>query len=592
MAEKIDPTWLAYSFDQSVDDDRLDAGVARLEAHYGGLVSYPLATLRRTGERRGIVVLTDSEPLCSWPHFAAARPIALGSAYVPPGWERLTGPLPAGEAGVPLARAVLADPARAVAELRSPMVLGALDETADRLVVVNDSIGAGRLFETRLAAGAVWSNRAAAGNLFAGIPVEADERGWQLLAAVGWFFGDSTPIKGVSKVAAGSVIDAGPAGIEARETGIVGRLVSGDAGDLDRLYADAAEHAVDQVRFADSLWHEKPAIHLSGGRDSRLVAAAAVNGEVDAVFRTSDNTPGEADIARQLVDVAPRPMDHVIAHGAEGEGPTSPLLERALRGQLLHDGIRHASKVRRDVNLPRSRPNRATLAGWGGEIAHAFYYQDKRQLRKVRRRGRDRVLTRLLEASRKKHDAAPEASYERARSEYESVIAKGESHGLEGPDLLDWFYLVERFVHRFEIGADSQGVSVFATPAFIRLAFAITAEERLAVRAHSELTARLVPEWSEVPFFKRQPGPRPQLRRRRLWEAEEDAQTIEGLIAARGAWTELFREQRITEMWAELRSGGGFADWETVFERLAFRAAFGGFQASVARSLTAAPLFR
>ncbi len=592
MAEKIDPTWLAYSFDVAADSDRLDAGVARIAAHYGELVRYPLATHQRAGPHRGLVVLADAEPNCGWRHFEAEADLALGTAYVPPGWERLTGSLPIGVAGIPLARAILSDPLRAVAELRSPMVAGALDKAADRLVVVNDPIGAGRLFETTLAQGRIWSNRAAAGKLFAGAPIEPDREGWELLAAVGWFCGPFTPIKDVRKVAAGSVIEAGADGVSVRESDVIGGLVAG-GDDLASIYAEAASQAVDQVRFADSLWRERPVIHLSGGRDSRLVAAAALSAGVDAVFRTSDNTPGEADVARQLVSVAPRPMEHVVAHTEEGDGPQTPLLDRTLRSQLLHDGMRHASKARRDVNLPRSRASRATLAGWGGEIAHAFYYQDARQLRKVRRKGRDQVMTRLLESSRKKHGAASAAAYERARVEFDSIVAKGEAFGLAGPDLLNWFYLVERFVHRFEIGADSQGVSVYATPGFIRLAFAISPEERISMSAHAELTARLVPEWKDVPFFVPQPGPRPALRRARLWEAPGDAEVVAALIAEGGAWTELFREERIKEMWKELRSGGGFADWETVFERLVFRAAFGRFQARIAeRSALGEPLFR
>jgi hypothetical protein len=258
----------------------------------------------------------------------------------------------------------------------------------------------------------------------------------------------------------------------------------------------------------------------------------------------------------------------------------------------LHDAIRHASKIRNDVNLPRGRPNRATLAGWGGEIGHAFYYQDKTQLRRLKFRGRKRALTRLLESSRKKHDAAHEDAYELARREYDELLREGEANGLRGPSLLDWAYLTERFVHRFEIGADSQGVSVFAAPAFIRLAFALKPEQRLAAEAHSELTPRLVPEWRDVPYYKRPPGPRPKLRRRRLWEAEDDAQALEDLIAGGGWWTGLFRRERITEMWEEVRSGGGFADWETVFERLAFCAAFDGYRATIdQRAELGPPLF-
>ena len=592
MAEKVDPTWIAYAFPRAVDAERLESALARVEAHYGSLVSYPLKVQRTPAARLGVAVIGDAEPNCAWRHFAGGDGVTLASAYVPTGWERITGPLPPGEAPLPLARALLAEPARAAESLTPPSVLAVMDAGAERLVVVNDCIGAGRLFETAVGDGRVWSNRAAAGRLLAGEPVEADERGWQLLAAAGWFIADSTPFAGVRRVPRGTVIDLTLAGIEVRDTGAVGRLVGRNSQAVADLYDGAAEQAVEQVRTADALWSERPAIHLSGGRDSRLVAAAAVAGEVDATFRTSDNAPGEADVARRLVELAPRPMEHNVVNTEEGGTPEAPLLERALRGQLLHDAIRHASKVRNDVNLPRGRPARATLAGWGGEIGHAFYYQDGTQLRRLKLRGRKRALTRLLQSSRKKHDAAHESAYELAGSEYDSLLREGEGYGLRGPSLLDWAYLTERFVHRFEIGADSQGVSVFAAPAFIRLAFALKPEQRLTAEAHSELTGRLVPAWRDVPYYKRPPGPRPKLRRRRLWEAEEDARTLEELIAGGGWWTELFRRDRITEMWEDVRSGGGYADWETVFERLAFCAAFDGYRATIdQRADLGPPLF-
>ena len=592
MAEKIDPTWLAYAFTRPVGTDRVEHGLARVQAHYGELVTYPQTIEQVTDGRLGVAIVGAAEPLCAWRHFAAADGVAIATAYVPAGWQRLTGDAAPADAALPLARALLRDPGQCASHLTAPSVIAVLDMPAERLLVLNDCIGAGRLFETRLEDGLVWSNRAAAGHLFAGLPISADERGWRLLAASGWFFGDSTPIAGVRRVPRGTVIEAGPGGASRRETGAAGRLVGGDSDGLDDLLDAAAAQAVAHVKLADSLWPDQPVIHLSGGRDSRLVAAAAVVGQVDAVFRTSDNTPGEADVARRLVEVAPRTMEHMVVKTGEDEGPTTPLLERTVRGQLMHDCMRHVSKVRRDVNLPRSQPNRATLAGWGGEIAHAFYYKDSRQLRKVRRNGNKGVMRRLNESSRKKHAAAHDDAYDLAEAEYEAALREGAAHGLEGPDLLDWLYLVERFVHRFEVGADSQVVSIYTTPAFIRAAFATTPEQRLESHAHRVMIGRLVPAWREVPFYQREPGPRPRLRRKRLWEAPDDAQAIERIIAGSGPWTELFRPERITEMWSELRSGNGFADWETVFERLAFREAFDSFKSAIdQRSAAGPPLF-
>src|SRR5439155_1223398 len=97
----------------------------------------------------------------------------------------------------------------------------------------------GRIYQKRLqptdgalgAEGWVWSNRLGALPIFADEEPEADERGWALFAAAGWFIADATPIRGATKVAPGSAIvvraGAGGAGahLDRHQTGGAGELV-------------------------------------------------------------------------------------------------------------------------------------------------------------------------------------------------------------------------------------------------------------------------------------------------------------------------------------------------------------------------------
>ncbi len=239
MAEKIDPTWIAYAFNRPADAGRIQQGFERVGAHYGRLANYD-QTIRRAdaGGRLGLATVGAQESLSAWPYFAATPEVAIATAYVPAGWERLVGELPASKAPVPLAQALLRDPDRCADSLTAPNVLAVLDTRAERLLVLNDCIGAGRLFETRLADGFVWSNRAAAGHVFAGLPLQPDERGWRLLAAVGWFFGDSTPIRDVRRVPRGAVVEARPEGTSdardrRRRPAGLGRRKTGGTGLLD-----------------------------------------------------------------------------------------------------------------------------------------------------------------------------------------------------------------------------------------------------------------------------------------------------------------------------------------------------------------------
>jgi hypothetical protein len=141
--------------------------------------------------------------------------------------------------------------------------------------------------------------------------------------------------------------------------------------------------------------------------------------------------------------------------------------------------------------------------------------------------------------------------------------------------LLDWFYLTDRFAHRSGLATDSERISVFATPGFIRASFALEPEDRLTDRLHLEMTGSMVPEWKVQPFFEAPKAKTPSIRRDRLWEIERDADVFEEILAAGGAWTEIYRADEAKSTWRELRNGGDrSANWEAVFEGIVYRHTF------------------
>ena len=519
-------------------------------------------------------MIADAEPRCKWPHFASGSDLSIGTAYAPTGWERLIGACRPGDAPLPLARAIREAPARAVEGLTPPVVAAVLDSSADELTVVNDFIGAGRCYELDFEGGCAWSNRVGALPLFTGARALADRRGWLALAAATWFLGDSTPMAGVTRVPPGSVIRATDAGISRERTNAVSSLVVSDV-DPDAAAEAAAEEASAQATMAGELWRGGAVVDLSGGRDSRVVAAAAVAAGINARFHTSDKTPGEADVARELVRLAPRPLRHRVRH-TEGEDstPTAPLMERALRLHLLHDGMRHPQKLRGNLTLPRSRPFGAALCGHGGEIAHGFFYRTERELRRIRRGGEGAVVARVLRFFTRLPGAARPEAHELASRQIERTVAEGRNLGVAGPALLEWFYLMDRFPYRSGLATHAERVSVFATPSFIRAAFALAPEQRIDATLHREMVSRLVPPWRDVPFFKAQKSAMPPIRRRRLWEDPADALAMEEALRQDGPWTEMYEPDRVRAAWAELKRGEGRAAWEPVFEGVVYRAAY------------------
>lgn len=591
LAEKIDPTWLAYALSEQAEPAALAAGIERVRDHYDTLIDYPTQVDSVLGPRLGVVVIADAEPRSQWPHFTEGNGLAVATAYVPTGWQRIAGESGPSEAALPLGRALAANPALAADTLAAPFLIAVIEPDAGRLLVLNDAIGAARLYELRLGAMRIWSNRAAAPLLFAGIEPRADERGWRILAAASWLIGDATPFAGVRKVGPGTVIEVAPSGVREQATDAVGPLVSPERASAAALAEAACADAVTQARDAGAAWPATADCDLSGGRDSRVVAAAVIAAGVDVRLNTSDATPGEADVARRLVELAPRPIEHRLrkTDDSAAKQHERPLLARALNVHLLHDGMRHPQKLRGKQDLPKSRPANATFSGHGGEIAHGFFYKDRRSLLRIRLGGEDAVRARLARMFAKDHGAARDDAYAEADAEVERILAEGRRLGVKGPALLEWFYLVDRFANRSGIGAHAERVSIFGTPAFIRASFSLSPGQRLSARLHTRMVERLVPAWTEVPYFKAERAPIRTVRRLRIWEAPEDAAAIERLISSDGPWSELYRPERVREMWAKLRAGEGKGSWEAVFEGIAYRAAFDEYLAMLRERSAAGP---
>ncbi len=572
----IEETWLAYASRGPGDPGAVQEGLGRVEAHYGALVAEPLTRSESLGTSHGLILWRRSDHRLRWPLWSRAAALAAAATAVPTGWERVVGALGPGRAAVELARALDSRPERA-SRLNAPFVIGVRNESADRLRIVNDSLGIGRLYELETDRSWVWSNRLGALPVFAGVEAEASARGWAILAAAGWFLGDSTPIAGARKVPAGTVIEVlgGASGAE-----VVRRVTDEREASLvaaRRPPADPALPAAAQVSgLAATLgdaWHAPPVIDLSGGRDSRVSAAGAISAGLPAEFKTVDNEPGEVDVVRRLIDAAPDGMAHFV-NEPEAEEPADDLASRLEAIHLVHDGMRNPQEVRRPTELPYSGLVPPSMSGHGGEIGHGFYYANRRAVWRLRRGGYDGLLDRLMVAARRRHAAATEDAYDAYAEECRRVLALGRQAGLEGPNLLDYFYLAERLPYRSGLGARSGRYSACVVPAFVRAAFDLKPTERLRAKLHNDVVGHLVPEWKDVPYFVSGSGRLPATSRTRIWEKPEHAAEIAEMIEAERGWPEIFDPDKIRHMWSEVREGGGSADYEHVFYRLVWRVGY------------------
>jgi hypothetical protein len=588
-ADVIERTWLAWALERPAEPARIEAALARVGEHYQEVLADPLVRDAVVGQRTGLALWHRPDDRLRWPLWAPDRDICAAWTAAPTGWRSVIGEIGPAAASAELARKLLADPDR-LSDLIPPFALGAFVPESEELVIVTDALGATRLYELRTEAGAVWSNRLGALPLFAGRRPEADPRGWQILAAAGWFLGPWTSLRGARKVRGGSIVRVRPRGdrleIERSETSARDTIASPREATRERAVADAAEAAVACAADVARLWSAPLTVDLSGGRDSRIAAAAALAAPVEAEYLTLDAGPGELDLVQALVRASRRPMPQAVR--APDDRPAAQELPERLRlYHHHHDGMASPEDAsRRAVERLHRGYGGPALSGDGGEVGHGLYYPTRAQRRSLRGKGMTRMVRRLVVLARKGGAARPEA-YRAYRAEVERTLAEGQSFGVSGPRLLDYFLLAERLPNRSGLGERSDRYSPCCTPAFLRAGLELRPRERLDLALHRAIIERLAPEWTGVPFFA---GARADLDDRRSWEHERDAAWLERMILQDLSWHELFEPGAVRQRWQGARAGLGTAHHERLFLRIAWRATFEEHLALLARRAGGEPL--
>lgn len=586
MSEFIDPTWIVARFERGERSAAFHEALERIAGHYAPAYRGKLE-IRGWASSHCAVAVVGAASAARWPAWAEDPRTAVASAYVPLDWQGLTGVAEPAKAVLPLAGALLEAPERAARELAAPCVLALVDKPAERITIVNDALGAGRLFEADADGAQVWSNRLGALCLAAEVPARADEEAWSLFAAFGWFPRGRTAVRGATPVAGGTILEICRERVTRRSSSAIAELVSAGEGTLGEATEAFAADAVARARALERLYPDPARVDLSGGRDSRVTAAAVVAAGIDASFRTSDLTPGEADVARDLIARVPAELDHVIQWGgSQRKSPPGSPLDRAAAVHLVHDGMRHAAKVRGKMTLPRPQPGTATVSGHGGAIAKGPMYSGGK-LARIEAGGFDGLIEVVLRSVRRAHGAATAETYELSREQIADDLRLGQRYGVTGPSLLDWYYLVERFARRTALAADVSAFTFFSSPAFIRAAFRMEPRQRLESKLHLDAVRLLVPSWAEVPFFQRERarrGPLARLlrrggvrrvdqRREPIWSGHSGDE-VRSLVAGRGTWTTMFDAARVDGIVAEIDAGQAHPHYQDVLEAIVYRSAF------------------
>ncbi len=581
-------TLVAYAFDRAVELDRVAQGRDRVERQYAPLWSANFVRQSADAVSTGVHLWDAADNGSRWPAWESEGDEVAATLHVPLGWTSLVGEVPPERAPIRLAQRLLAEPT-GVCELTPPFVLAHLARRTNQLTLYTDMLGVGRLFEVRTSDGWVWSNRPAAALLFAGLAAEASDEGWRFIAACDWAMGDTTAYSGVRTVPPATQIQTNGATTRRSSGDVLSDLCAASDGN-DALTDDRLDQTVEALvrtaRSVASVWPERPTLSLSGGRDSRLVVASFVAAGVEVSLVTEGTIDGEAVAARALVEALPRPLEHRVRLPGKRKARRKDTrydgaIDRARGWHDFSEGTHPAQSLARMPPQTLVVPKEPLVGGSAGEVAHGYYYTG--DFRRISRLPAPQLLDGYVAVVMARavlpHGLSPRTRLQ-AETQIRSVISAALEQGIKSPIALDWFYVSERLRRWGTSGARFGKVLPLLTPEFVRAGFTQSARQRRETALHSALIARLVPQWSEIPFFRATLSERESALRHRLWD-DPDKDLVTSLLVDPGEWAEAFDVSEVRGAWRRSASGEAGQRDEQLLQRFVWRQVFDDHVASL-----------
>ncbi|MET8152744.1 hypothetical protein ACIBSW_37430 [Actinoplanes sp. NPDC049668] len=534
---------LAWFSNRTLSEGERHAGRVRFESAVSEVVPETYLRHELGGEDWGVTVLYPSQQgAYRWPLVAAEDAVTAVSLGLPVGADVAGGP-------VALARRLLSggDVHRDVVP---PFGLLAVDRD-ERFAIQQDWLGMCRLFTGTSNGITAFCSRPSLLATFLDGAVEPDLEGWASYAICAQFGGEMSPIRGARLLKPGERITGQrrPGGGWALTTqvkyGVDDVVMSGLAAQgrpVDESLDLAAQAITTTASSVGDLYADQMSLGLSGGKDSRLIAASLIAAGQLPRLVTNEDTAAEGEVARELTQILRdkyglEPDHQLVKSGAPASVFTVGLHQRTTQLQRRYDFQFPSTYTARPAVQALLADNAPppSFSGAAGEVATGYWYpqddgEPPEQL----------ALARLM--SGVPLDVATESAAASQRERINGIIDHAKGIGLSDLHLLDYLFLVER-VRRWSTSAYSIGrITPLLSPGFIATTFALTVEQKRAWLLHTELIKRLVPEWSQVPFVRVTTG---KSTAARVWEGDGVEAIANLLDTAHGPITQLIRREKV-----------------------------------------------
>jgi hypothetical protein len=447
-----------------------------------------------------------------WSFATRERELTVLAAGLPIGLEATT--------PVDLGRSLL-DGQDLGADVVPPLAALAVDDAAGQLVVQQDWFGLGQMFRYRRPGVVAFSSHPTVLPATFGDPLMAQEKGWSLYLGNRSFAGSTSPVRGVRLLDPGERVTGtrGPDGrwqLADRVRWSFDDLVAASLEDrpsLDEMASTVADSISRVARSLGWYWPDEVALGLSGGKDSRMLAAALVSQGVPVRFNTNRENPAEGDTALRLSTLLREKRGLDVRHDFYVATQHDKVLEdsvadRARALQRRTDFMFRSSYLNRPVFDPLPDTMGApSLTGAAGECLSGSWIpkawqedpsaatpEAARQVIAAKANGY--VPRPVLVPRARKH----------LRDHVDGVVERASAHDLDATRTITYAFLDARLRRGPTALREIGQVVPLTTPEVFATGLRLTAGQQLERLIHNRVIERLVPEWAEVPFVSFRTG--------------------------------------------------------------------------------------
>jgi asparagine synthase (glutamine-hydrolysing) len=323
--------------------------------------------------------------------------------------------------------------------------------------------------------------------------------------ATGFFGGSMSPVEGVRLLDPGERLvaerheDGWRIESQAR-IGVDAIVLAGRAGAnrLDDALDEAAQALIGTATGLSQIYSGPIELGLSGGKDSRLIAAASLAAGLRPNLVTNIDVPEEGETASELVAIVRKTRGIDLNHRLRKVSDPATVLdvglaERIDRFQHLFDYQYPSSFSVRPPPGPRLEMDvDVRLSGVGGELVSGYWYPKAKQ-------------TPVDTATRQLMRAIPQAAlrsdvHAAEEARIRGILAAISEAGLDAEHIIDYLYLVERVRRWYSSAYSFMIITPFLAPGFVKASFAFDPREKRERAVHARLLQRLLPEWADIPF--------------------------------------------------------------------------------------------